>query len=90
MYCCGSCNVQFLSVLSFLQAGYNKVYIHETLYFASLVLSLHQEAEAGADRLAGSGFVDLLQPVLWTAARGVVRQALVQVADLEFDPLGVN
>ena len=58
--------------LSETSAGYNKVYIHETLYFASLVLSLHQEAEAGADRLAGSGFVDLLQPVLGTAARGVV------------------
>ena len=65
--------------LSETPAGYDKVYIQETLQLASLFFPLHQEAEARADRLAGSGFVDLLQPVLGTAARGVVGQAFVQV-----------
>ena len=49
------------------------------IYKYNLSLPLHQQAEAGADRLVGGGLVDLLQPVLGTAARGVVRQALVQV-----------
>ena len=45
----------------------------------ALPLPLHQQAEAGADGLAGGGLVDLLQPVLGTAARCVVREAFVQV-----------
>ena len=45
----------------------------------SLSLPLHQQAEVGADGLAGGGLVDLLQPVLGTAPRRVVREALVEV-----------